>query len=81
MRPLRSRRRQPRRLPCRLRLLRRYFVPLRRWHQRYQNWPLRYSLRPSANSDVNLVFSRTLVDSFPAPYDESAVVITLGYRF
>lgn len=42
---------------------------------------LRYSLRPSANSDVNLAFSRTLFDSFPAPYDESAVVVTLGYRF
>ena len=42
---------------------------------------LRYTLRPTANSDVNLGFSRTLFDSFPAPYDESAVVVTLGYRF
>ena len=42
---------------------------------------LRYTLRPSANSDVNLGFSRTLVDSFPAPYDESSLVVTLGYRF
>ena len=42
---------------------------------------LRYTLRPSASSDVNLGFSRTLVDSFPAPYDETAIVVTLGYRF
>ena len=42
---------------------------------------LRYTIRPSANSDVNLGFSRTLIDSFPAPFDESAIVLTLGYRF
>ena len=48
-------------------------------HQRKLS--LRYTLRPSANSDVTLGFSRTLVDSVLAPYDESAVVLTLGYRF
>lgn len=42
---------------------------------------LRYTLRPSANSDVNLGISRTLIDSFLATYDESAVVVTVGYRF
>ena len=42
---------------------------------------LRYALRPTANSSVNLGFSRTLADSFPAPYDETALVVTLGYRF
>ena len=42
---------------------------------------LRYTLRPLSNIDLNLGFSRTLFDSYLAPYDESSVVFTLGYRF
>ena len=42
---------------------------------------LRYTLRPASNIDLNLGLSRTLFDSYPAPFDESSVVFTLGYRF
>lgn len=48
-------------------------------HQRRLS--LRYSLRPSANIDASVIVSRALYDSFPAPYGESAVIVTLGYRF
>lgn len=42
---------------------------------------VRYSVRPGANSDLTVGFSRTLADSVPLPYDETALVVTLGYRF
>lgn len=42
---------------------------------------VRYALRPTANSNVNVGFSRTLAESLPLPYHETALVITLGYRF
>ena len=42
---------------------------------------LHYALRPTANSNVTLALSRILATSFSAPYDETALVVTLGYRF
>lgn len=41
----------------------------------------RYALRPTANSNVIMGFSRILATSFAAPYDETAFFVTLGYRF
>lgn len=41
----------------------------------------RYALRASRNVDLALGLSRTLYDRAPAAYDESALVVTLGYRF
>jgi uncharacterized protein (PEP-CTERM system associated) len=42
---------------------------------------LRYTVRPSLHSNLTVDISRKLSDSFPVPYDETALVVTLGYRF
>lgn len=48
---------------------------------RQRQLAVRYSLRPSANSDLSVGARRGLFDTSPAAYDESAVFVTLGYRF
>lgn len=42
---------------------------------------LRYALRASRNLDLALGLTRTLYDRAQTSYDESALLVTLGYRF